>query len=84
LGSVGPQRPAETGVGPTGTSPPAVFTRENIQWGVGIWLKADDPQHLHDEIVRAGVPILVEPFDGPFGRTFTFADPDAYAMTIHG
>lgn len=24
---------------------------------------------------QADVPILAEPFDGPFGRTFTFADP---------
>jgi len=22
--------------------------------------------------------------DGPFGLTFTFADPDGYAVTIHG
>jgi hypothetical protein len=30
------------------------------------------------------VPILVAPFAGPFGLTFTFADPDGYAVTIHG
>ncbi len=24
------------------------------------------------------------PFDGPFGRTFAFADPDGYVVTIHG
>jgi predicted enzyme related to lactoylglutathione lyase len=52
--------------------------------GVALWLKADDPQQLHDGMVAAGVSILVEPFDGPFGRTFTFADPDGYAVTIHG
>ena len=23
------------------------------------------------------------PFDGPFGRTFTFPDPDGYAVTVH-
>ena len=57
---------------------------EHLGWGVVIWLKADDPQDLHDEMLLAGVPILVEPFDGPFGRTFTFADPDGYAVTIHG
>jgi catechol 2,3-dioxygenase-like lactoylglutathione lyase family enzyme len=57
---------------------------EHLGWGVAIWLKADDPQHLHDDMVRAGVPILVQPFEGPFGRTFTFADPDGYAVTIHG
>jgi predicted enzyme related to lactoylglutathione lyase len=29
------------------------------------------------------VPILTPPFDGPFGRTFTFADLDGYTVTIH-
>ncbi|MFF2929024.1 VOC family protein, partial [Streptomyces sp. NPDC057927] len=23
------------------------------------------------------------PIDGPFGRTFTFADPDGYQVTLH-
>jgi len=57
---------------------------EHLGWGVAIWLKADDPQDLHDAMVLAGVPILVAPFNGPFGLTFTFADPDGYAVTIHG
>ena len=57
---------------------------EHLGWGVALWLKANDPQDRHDEMVIAGVPILVEPFDGPFGRTSTFADPDSYAVTIHG
>ncbi len=51
---------------------------------MALWLKADDPQGLHDRMVAAGVPITVEPFDGPFGRTFTFTDLDGYAITIHG
>jgi catechol 2,3-dioxygenase-like lactoylglutathione lyase family enzyme len=57
---------------------------EHLGWGVVIWLKANDPQNLHDDMVVARVPILVEPFDGPFGRTFAFVDPDGYAVTIHG
>ena len=56
---------------------------EHLGWGVALWLKANDPQDLHDAMVRAGVPILVAPFEGPFGLTFTFADPDGYAVTIH-
>jgi predicted enzyme related to lactoylglutathione lyase len=24
-----------------------------------------------------------EPIDGPFGRTFTFADPDGYLITLY-
>ena len=51
---------------------------------MALWLKADDPQGLHDRMVAAGVPITVEPFDGPFGWTSTFTDLDGYAITIHG
>ncbi|MCZ2830020.1 VOC family protein [Modestobacter sp. VKM Ac-2986] len=51
--------------------------------GVAVWLHADDAQELHDSLAGAGVPILVAPVDGPFGRTFTFADPDGYAVTVH-
>ena len=31
-----------------------------------------------------GVTVVTEPFDGPFGRTFAFADPDGYVVTVHG
>ncbi|SBT43600.1 VOC family protein [Micromonospora auratinigra] len=51
--------------------------------GVALWLRADDAQALHDELVTAGVPIVAPPADGPFGRTFTFRDPDGYAITVH-
>ena len=51
--------------------------------GVALWLKADDVQSLHDDLAAAGVPIVAAPIDGPFGRTFTFRDPDGYAVTIH-
>ncbi|PWK83235.1 putative enzyme related to lactoylglutathione lyase [Lentzea atacamensis] len=51
--------------------------------GVALWLHADDAQELHDHLTRTGVQILSSPADGPFGRTFTFADPDGYAVTIH-
>jgi catechol 2,3-dioxygenase-like lactoylglutathione lyase family enzyme len=57
---------------------------EHLGWGVALWMKANDPKDLHDAMVRAGVPILIAPFEGPFGLTFTFADPDGYAVTIHG
>ena len=52
--------------------------------GVALWLHADDAQDVHDVLADAGVPIAMAPFDGPFGRTFTFLDPDGYAVTIHG
>lgn len=52
--------------------------------GVAVWLHAEDAQALHDRLADAGVPVPVAPFDGPFGRTFTFTDPDGYAITVHG
>ena len=27
--------------------------------------------------------VVVDPFDGPFGRTFTFTDPNGYQVTLH-
>ncbi len=57
--------------------------RPNPGIGVALWLHADDAQALHDRLAADGVPITVAPFDSPFGRTFTFADPDGYAITIH-
>ncbi len=51
--------------------------------GVALWLASDDAQALHDRLVAAEVPITVAPFDGPFGRTFTFTDPSGYAITVH-
>ncbi len=51
--------------------------------GVALWLHAEDAQALHDSLTDAGVPIVEAPYDGPFGRTFTFTDPDGYAITIH-
>ncbi|WP_199511661.1 VOC family protein [Nucisporomicrobium flavum] len=51
--------------------------------GVVLWMGADDAQGVHDKLHANGVPITVPPFDGPFGRTFTFTDPDGYAVTIH-
>lgn len=51
--------------------------------GVGIWLHAESPQQVHDAMVADGVTITSDPVDGPFGRTFTFADPDGYLITLH-
>jgi predicted enzyme related to lactoylglutathione lyase len=51
--------------------------------GVALWLHADDAQGLHDALAAAGVPVVAPPVDGPFGQTFTFTDPDGYAVTVH-
>jgi len=54
-----------------------------LGWGVALWLKADDVDKLHDDLAAHGVPIVTALFDGPFGRTFAFADPDGYVVTLH-
>ena len=51
--------------------------------GVALWLHATDVQGIHDALVSGGTTIVVDPFDGPFGRTFTFTDPDGYQVTLH-
>ena len=51
--------------------------------GVAIWLHATDVQAIHDALAADGHPIVAAPIDGPFGRTFTFADPDGYRITLH-
>jgi predicted enzyme related to lactoylglutathione lyase len=51
--------------------------------GVAVWLHATEVQSIHDALVADGHPIVSEPVDGPFGRTFTFADPDGYHVTLH-
>ncbi|MBN9178980.1 MAG: VOC family protein [Microbacterium sp.] len=51
--------------------------------GVAIWLHATEVQEIHDRLVADGHRIIASPIDGPFGRTFTFADPDGYPVTLH-
>ncbi|MDA0179843.1 VOC family protein [Solirubrobacter phytolaccae] len=51
--------------------------------GIAVWMRAPDAQDIHDALAGAGVAIVTEPFDGPFGRTFAFADPDGYQITLH-
>jgi predicted enzyme related to lactoylglutathione lyase len=52
--------------------------------GVALWFRTTDAQELHDRLAAAGVPIIGPPQDGPFGRMFTFAGPEGYALTAHG
>jgi predicted enzyme related to lactoylglutathione lyase len=56
---------------------------DQLGLGVALWLHVTDAQDMHDKLDAAGVPIMAPPTDGPFGRTFTFTDPDGYAVTLH-
>lgn len=51
--------------------------------GAAIWLHATNVQDIHDALAADGRTIVAAPIDGPFGRTFTFADPDGYHVTLH-
>ncbi|MBN6037641.1 VOC family protein [Amycolatopsis sp. 195334CR] len=51
--------------------------------GIALWFRTDDAQALHDRLAGAGVPVLRAPENGPFGRMFTFAAPEGYAITAH-
>lgn len=54
-----------------------------LGFGIGVWLHAPDAQGIHDALLADGVTITSAPINGPFGRTFTFADPDGYQITLH-
>ena len=51
--------------------------------GVALWLLADDAPAVHDALTERGVEIVAGLADSPFGKTFTFRDPDGYLITVH-
>jgi len=51
--------------------------------GVALWLHGTEVQEMHDTLAADGHTIVQAPIDGPFGRTFSFADPDGYHVTLH-
>ncbi|RFA22719.1 VOC family protein [Subtercola boreus] len=51
--------------------------------GMALWMHAADAESIHDQLAAIGTTIVTAPFDGPFGRTFTFVDPDGYQVTLH-
>ncbi len=51
--------------------------------GMALWLHGTEVQQMHDALAADGHTIVQAPVDGPFGRTFTFADPDGYHVTLH-
>src|SRR5260370_30088758 len=52
-------------------------------WGMTLWIDCDQVNELHAKLQAAGVIIITPPFDGPFGRTFVFVDPDGYRLTVN-
>lgn len=54
-----------------------------LGWGVTLWIDCDRVDDLHAQLVATGATIITPPYDGPFGRTFVFADPDGYRITAN-
>ena len=52
-------------------------------WGIALWIDCDNVDDLHATLEAAGASIITPPFDGPFGRTMVFADPDGYRITAN-
>jgi len=52
-------------------------------WGMALWIDCDNVNELHAKLEAAGATIHTPPFDGPFGRTCVFADPDGYRITAN-
>jgi len=84
-----PQVSPDAVVFATGTVPFAVRGPLDLDavaqlgWGVALWTGCDDAQALYESLKEANVLMAQEPFDGPFGRTFAFPDPDGYTVTVH-
>ncbi len=51
--------------------------------GMTLWIDCDHVDELHTKLQAAGFTIITPPYDGPFGRTFVFADPDGYRLTAN-
>lgn len=51
--------------------------------GTALWLKAEDGQVAYEALRKAGVSMVRELFDGPFGKTFIFSDLDGYRVTVY-
>jgi predicted enzyme related to lactoylglutathione lyase len=81
------------GAGAAYLGPPIPFTLSRPRPGqpepapeassIALWWKASDAQAAYERAKAAGVPIVREPFDGPFGRTFVLSDPDGYKITVY-
>lgn len=56
---------------------------DRLGWGISLWIASTDADALHQRLAGAGVPIVMPPADGPFGRFFSFRDPDGYTLTVH-
>lgn len=51
--------------------------------GILVWFHTTDSKALHDQLKERGVTIARELEDSPFGKTFSFHDPDGYVLGVY-
>jgi predicted enzyme related to lactoylglutathione lyase len=54
-----------------------------LGYGVILWFKAEDASALYQHLKEQGVSMAQELTKSPFGKMFTFRDPDGYSITVH-
>jgi predicted enzyme related to lactoylglutathione lyase len=54
-----------------------------LGYGIVVWFRTDDAAALHQHLKEHSVFIVHDLADGPFGKMFTFRDPDGYLITVH-
>ena len=55
----------------------------NPGYGVILWFHTQDAVALLKLLKERNVAIVQDLADGPFGKMFTFRDPDGYLITMH-
>ena len=64
-------------------APAELDANANPGYGVILWFHSDDAVALLKLLKERNVPIVQDLADGPFGKMFTFRDPDGYLITVH-
>lgn len=64
-------------------SPDASSPSFSQDQGIIVWFRTDDAVSLHASLKERGVPMAKDLADSPFGKTFTFRDPDGHLITVH-
>ena len=65
------------------TSPVDLDSVPQLGHGIVVWFRTADAAALHQHLKERSVFIVHDLADGPFGKMFTFRDPDGYLITAH-
>ena len=57
---------------------------DSLGTGASLWFGWPEKiEQLYEYLRKESVTVLVPPFDTPFGRSITVANPDGYRLTFH-